>query len=787
MPYSRTRVCALVSMVVALFVMLPPSAARADGFIIVRDPHPVPGHFPFAPLEVSFHRVKVDIEDRVAVTTVDQEFRNPGSQRTEGTYLFPLPPGASIDKFAMDVNGEMVEAELLKADKARHIYEEIVRKQRDPALLEYVGRDAFKCRIFPIEPHGTKRVKIKYTQVLKEDAGLCEYVYPLNTEKFSSKPLGDVSVVVNVKSSDAIKNIYCPTHEAEIKRKGEREAKVGYEEKNARPDTDFKLLFSRETKKDVDVRLLSYRDTAGGEGEESGYFMLMASPGDRAADTKPRAKDIVFVLDTSGSMAEKGKLDQAKRALNFCIANLNEDDRFNIVRFSTEAEPFFAELERPQKERLERTRKYIDGLKPTGGTAIDDALEAALKCRQSDGDSEGRPFLIVFLTDGAPTVGVTNEDQIVRRVNQRAEDVRVFCFGIGHDVNTHLLDRIADATRAASNYVAPDEDIEVKVSSFYGKIKEPALTDVKVSFDGADVRVTQLYPSKLPDLFKGETLLLFGRYRGDARAASVRVRGNVDGKPREFAEDVKFADSDTSHGFIPRLWATRRVGWLLDEIRLHGESKELKDEVVKLAREHGIVTPYTAYLIVEDEAKKGIPQLSRTFQDFELDTATRDRAKYYYDSTVTESAAPSARAGEQAVANARNYGALKAGSNLQQQTQGAGQAEALVKPPAAVAADAVSLGAAPATQPEAVTGYKVARNYAQQARVVNGKAFYQNGARWSDAAAQRARAEQTKIVRFNSDEYFELVRNNTAAAQWLSLGNEVDVVIGDTLYQVREN
>src|SRR5918993_908144 len=319
---------------VLVLILLAPAAALADGFIIVHDPHIVPGHFPFAPLEVSYHRVKVDIDDRVATTTVDQEFRNPGSQRTEGTYMFPLPPGAHIDSFAMDVNGKMTEAELLPADKARAIYEDIVRKTRDPALLEYVGRDAFRARIFPIEAHGTKQITIKYTQVLKEDSALVEYVYPLNTEKFSSKNIGDVSVICKVKSATPIKSIYCPSHEAEIKRKGDSEATVGYEERNARPDTDFKLLFSRE-KKDVDIKLLTYRKSDGGSGGD-GYFMLMASPGAGEKDGgKKSPKDIVFVADTSGSMAEKDKIGQLKKALTFCLANLNENDRFNIVRFST--------------------------------------------------------------------------------------------------------------------------------------------------------------------------------------------------------------------------------------------------------------------------------------------------------------------------------------------------------------------------------------------------------------------------------------------------------------------
>jgi Ca-activated chloride channel family protein len=747
----------------ALLIALVARVALADGLIIIENPERVPGHFPFAPLEVKYHRVNVDIDDRVAVTSVDQEFYNPGSARTEGTYLFPLPPGAHIDKFSMDINGTQADAELLPADKARAIYEDIVRKLRDPALLEYTGRDAFKVRIFPIEPHSTKHIKIRYTQILKEDSGLTEYTYPLSTEKFSSRRIPDVSVKVSIKSPEALKSIYCPTHNAEVKRHGKSEAVVGYEEHEGRPDTDFKVLFSRE-KSDVGIKLLS---THPNEGED-GYFMLMASPGAELGDGKAAAKDIVFVLDTSGSMADRGKLEQAKKALNFCLANLNEDDRFNIVRFSTEAETFFGELEHPNKDRIAKAGDFIKGLKPSGGTAIDDALATALKCRQGDEDSKKRPFLVVFLTDGAPTVGTTDEDQIVKRATDRASDVRVFCFGIGHDVNTHLLDRIADATRAASQYVLPDEDIELKVSSFYDKVKEPVLTDVKLTFGGEGIKTTQLYPSSLPDLFKGDTLLVFGRYRGDG-AASVKLSATRNGKPVDFAEDVRFASKETKDDFIPKMWATRRVGWLLDEIRLHGESGELKDEIVKLSRSYGIVTPYTAYLIMEDETRRNVPELSRTFRELEGDRFARDRSKAFYDSTIAESKMQAARSGPQAVANAQNYGQLKSRGDAQAAHVAGGLDKAMA--------------AAPATQP----GYRATQNYTQQVRVVNGRAFYQNGDNWSDSTQQAKKDLKAKSVRFNSDEYFALLRDHPSAAQWLALGNNVDVVIDDTLYSIRDN
>ncbi|MGB7160885.1 MAG: VIT domain-containing protein [Tepidisphaeraceae bacterium] len=770
----------------ALLLLLP-TLARADGLIIIdRTPHPVPGHFPFAPMEVVYHRVQVTIDDQVATTSVDQEFRNSSGARLEGFYMFPLPDGAAIDKFSMDIDGKEMDAELLPADKARSIYEDIVRRHNDPALLEYIGKGAFRVRIFPIEPNSTKRVRLKYTQLLKSDSGLVEYVYPLNTEKFSARPLKDVSVKVDLNCRRAIKSVYSPSHNVEVRRDGDRRATIGYEERNARPDTDFKLIFSR-TDDPVGIDLLTYRCSP-----DEGYFLLLASPGMDARASQLQQRDVCFVLDTSGSMAGP-KMEQAKKAITFCLANLNAGDRFEIVRFSTEAEPLFNGLKDASKANVDRAQEFVRSLKPIGGTAIADALDAAIRLSRGTGlqpvrddevehishglktrATEERPYVIIFLTDGQPTIGETKEDPIVDRVKRLGPNVKVFSFGIGTDVNTHLLDRIANETRAFSQYVLPTEDIEVKLSSFYGKIASPVLTNVRIEeADRANpgIHIRQVFPPQLPDLYKGDTLMVFGRYSGSGRARMF-LTGTCNGQEKRFSADVNFTDSDRTHSFIPRLWATRRVGWLLDEIRMRGESKELKDEVVRLAREHGIVTPYTAYLILEDEARRGVPMAQRSFRELESDDLVRQQAKAQYDSARVDSPALE-RAGERAVANSAGVQALKDGANEQQMQLGA----ALDKK--------VLAGATAATSP-GDAGYKMQRqNYAQQVRVARGKAFYQNGNTWSDADVAARKDLKNKQVAFNSEEYFALIRSHPDAAGWLALGNEVDVVIGETLYQIR--
>ena len=541
----------------------------------------------------------------------------------------------------------------------------------------------------------------------------------------------------------------------EIKREGDKRAVVGWEARDAWPDTDFKVIFSRAPNP------LGIDFVASRQAGQDGYFVLLASPGMTVEKNGIAPKDVCFVLDTSGSMAGP-KLAQAKKALRFCLESLSPRDRFDVVRFSTEAEPLFKDLVAADPEHLGKAYDFIDGLSAMGGTAIADALDSALALR----GPEDRPTMIIFLTDGIPTVGETSEDALVGRAAHACRATRIFSFGIGTDVNAHLLDRIASETRAVSQYVLPEEDIEVKVSSFYSKINEPVFSDLTLSFSNPGVRVTQVLPAQLPDLFNGDTLVVFGRYSGSG-AGAVRISGQFNGKKREFAAPLSFPAAEAGNDFIPRLWATRRVGWLLDEIRLHGESAELKDEVIRLAREFGIVTPYTASLILEDEEKRNVPVPLRSFQELEEDRGARDKAQSRLDSVRKEAFSESSRAGAPAVQNSMAMNDLKASVNEGQAAQTSGLEKA--------------------SQAPASAGYRASQknNYAQQVRVVNGRAFYQNGDVWTDSSAQKKRSLKQKQVRFGSREYFELLGSNPEVSSWLALGSEMDVVVGDTLYNIR--
>lgn len=732
-------------------------------------PMPVPPRpYAFAPLEVSYVKANARINDQVAVTTVDQEFFNPNSARLEGTFVFPIPKGAHVNKFTMEIDGKEVEAELLSADKARRIYEDIVRKLKDPALLEYAGRDVFKVRIFPIEPNSRKRIRLSYTQLLKSDDGLVSYVLPLSTEKFSAKPIKNISVKVELETKRPLKSIYSPSHAVEVKRHGANSATARYEASDVQPDADFALYFAPE-KDELGVNLLTYRASG-----EDGHFLLLASPGMDVREKQVIPKDVAFVLDTSGSMAGK-KLEQAKKALLFCVENLNDNDRFEIIRFSTEVEPLFDKLVEAKSQNRSKAEEFIKQLKPIGGTAIDDALKQALALRKG---LEDRPFVVVFLTDGRPTIGTTDEDEIVAGVKRRGDGrTRVFCFGIGTDVNTHLLDRIAEDTRAFSQYVLPEEDIEVKVSSFFSKIKEPVLANPSLKFTG-EIRATKLYPSPLPDLFKGEQLVLVGRYSGKGDSAVV-VEGSVNGAAKKFTYEVKFPEESSESDFIPRLWATRRVGYLLDEIRLHGENAELRDEVTELARRYGIVTPYTAYLILEDETHREVPASLRSLQTFERDRGARDESAKVWHEFKNDSG------GEKAVADSLSGNALKLADASAPAMANNGQAF-YRRYGFAGSSGPVSAGmpAGSKNTPSAETAQGRLMQYANQSQFVAGKNFFQNDSQWTDSAVQKNQDAKRVRIQFGSPEYFEFATKNTNALPWLALGQDVQFVFEKKVYQI---
>ena len=575
--------------VLTVFVLALVSAGPASAAgILVPDDKKLP------PLAMVNHKVTVVIDEQVAVTTVEQTFRNHTGRNLEATYLFPVPKGATVDKFTMWVNGKELGGELLDAEHAHKVYTDIVRRTQDPGLLEYLGNRLLKLSVFPVPPKGDQKIKISYKCVAPKDGGVVEYVYPLKTDGKATRTLEEFSVNLTVTSSHTVQNVYSPTHAITTTRKSEKEVHVAFERNQAILDKDFQLFYGFG---DTDIGLtpLVYKPITA----EDGYFMFLVSP-QVEAEKKRVPRDLVLVLDTSSSMSAI-KMQQAKKALQFCLTQLQPEDRFAVIKFSTSVTPFRDKLVEANKDYVEAATKWVDGLKPGGGTAIWPALCGALDLRTGEA---GRPFTMVFFTDGQPTVDLTDADEIVKKTRERnSGSTRIFTFGVGDDVNAAMLDQLADGTRAVATYVREAEDIETKVAGLYAKISNPVLTDVKLATND-NIRLQEIYPPKLPDLFQGTQLVVIGRYTGSGPTA-IRLTGMVGKEKQEFVYELNFparTESDTGKEFVEPLWARRKVGYILDQIRVNGEKKELVDEVVALAKRYGIATPYTSHLVVPDGA-----------------------------------------------------------------------------------------------------------------------------------------------------------------------------------------
>ena len=667
-----------------------------------------------AGLEIPYQRVDVTIADQVATTHIEQLFRNPNDWTLEGTYYFPLPAGAAVSQLTMWVNGAPIEAKLMPAAEARAVYDEIVRQLRDPALLEYVGQDAIQANVFPIPPGEERLIEIEYTTLLTADNGTFHYVYPQSAGLYTDAPLTQQSIRVDITSNEAIRTLYSSSHRVAIARDGDFRATVGYEAANP-PLDDFELYYTV-SPEDIGLNLLSYK-SAG----EDGFFVLLVAPGMDTGEVV--AKDIILVLDTSGSM-EGEKIIQARGAARYVVDHLNPDDRFAVVQFNTTVSSYAPAL-LPAAEAA-AAGAYIDTLPAAGGTNISGALLEAAALVQPE-----RPTTILFLTDGLATEGITDTSLLLDNVAAALPDnARLFAFGVGDDVDTTLLDTLAQNHRGTTTYVRPGQAIDEAVSAFYARVSAPVLTDIAIDYGG--VAVQEVYPVELPDLFAGTQLVIAGRYR-DGGPATITLSGTTNGRAQSFAYPDQAFRADGGEAFIPRLWATRAIGHLMQQIRLRGEDPELVQSVVSLSTRYGIITPYTSFLIEEDDIIAQSPD------------------------ATTALAAPAAVSGAEAVERAVTESDMAA-------------AEA----PMPLATMMPSAGAAP--------GVAVAAAEAP-VRTAGDRTFFLRDGVWVDSAYDPAAGEPA-VVPFASEAYFDLLSARPELGAALALGEEVLVVVEGAAYRI---
>jgi Ca-activated chloride channel family protein len=574
-------------------------------------------------MEHSAYAIKsISIEGRisgqVAQIQVSQVFTNSGNRTEEVSFVFPLPYDGAIDRMTLMVDGRELEATLYTAEEARRKYESIVRRNQDPALLEWIGSGMYQSRVFPLPAGARREVTLRYTQVCRADAGLVDFLFPLRTARYSAQSVGEVRFRLSLEAATRIGSVYSPTHDVSVERSDDRRALVTAHMSDEVPCDDFRLFFDVPDSA-LGASLISYRPDPG----EDGYFLLLATPTAAAAADHEENKTVVLVLDRSGSMSGE-KIEQARGAARFVVENLHDGDRLNIVAYDSRVEVYrpapVAYGEAARREAL----GFLDGLYAGGSTNIDAALQTALG-QLSD---SRQPTYLILLSDGLPTEGEKNEMKIVEHVRQSNRvSARVMAFGVGYDVGSRMLDRIVRAARGQSEYVRPSEDIEAAVSRLYRRIASPVLTDVEIAFvtrsaaaaseprspispplDGVRLSdqveaapgVNRLMPHPPLDLFAGTSLVLVGRYRR-AGAAEAILTGSQAGQRKQFRWDVAFDDSrnDQTHAFVEKLWATRRVGDIIDELDLKGKNDELIEELLGLARRHGILTPYTSFLADE--------------------------------------------------------------------------------------------------------------------------------------------------------------------------------------------
>jgi Ca-activated chloride channel family protein len=791
--------------VFALWMMMMPSSLQAQGVLIPRD------EVRDQPFSVKSLRVDSVINDSLVETTVEQTFVNHSRVQQEGTYLFPLPDGASITSLSLRAGDRVLEGKLMTRAEARAIYESIVRRRKDPALLEYVGRGLFRASVFPIPPRSERTLTLRYVEMLKLEGGLTRFSYPLSTGRFSSRPLETMSVMARLKTTTPLKTVYSPSHDVSVRRMDDYNATASWEGRGEFPDRDF-LLYYATSVSDVGLSLLTYQSV-----DKDGFFLLIASPRFSVPKERILPRQVVFVLDRTGSMQANKKMEQARNALQFCLDKLHPHDRFNVITFNESPDILFQTLVPANAENIRKAHAFVQQVEASGGTNINEALLSALSLLKKE---EGSQKTIIFLTDGLPTVGETNTENIlnnVRRLNDPGRLVsakqegatnaagvgaRLFCFGVGYDVNVPFLDRLAEETRAEADYVRPEESIEGIVSAFYAKISSPILTNLQLSFDS--VQTYDIYPKVMPDLFQGGQIIVTGRYRGSG-SGGVRLAGQLQNQAAVYRLDRAFGENAARSPLVPRIWATRKIGYLLDQVRLHS-NQEVIDEIIRLSKEFGIVTPYTSYLADErqdltlhETTAPGSPRGSSVYR---IDAGAierlhvqakeelfriggRDRegsgSSEAHRSLNAKGYQQANRAPTNAQGGFRSGGASGFGGGIGGRARDSG--DALGKETRA----GLSLDFGKATDERLLQAYGENkpgyRQIAEAARVqaVGGRVFYRRKNIWFDNEYQSG--QRVVKVRALSDAYFQLLRARPELSRYAAVGEEVVLNLGKVAVQ----
>jgi Ca-activated chloride channel homolog len=533
----------------------------------------------------------VQIEGQVAVTHVDQVFKNEMNQTVEAVWIFPLPEGAVMTELYYWFNGHRYKGSVRELEEARHDYNESIRQRIDPALLEYLGNNLFRLSIAPINALTDVRTEITFVQLMTYEFGRIQYNFLLNAVGLSPKPLNRVSMSGSFKTQTPIKFFRSPSHgtstELAIFQSSDYRYDFVFGDENFMPSKD--LIFEYETfHDDVQMQMLRYTPVAQDSIGSDSFYIVWITPPDSVGGNDAIPKKMVFTVDVSSSM-EGERLHYLKRALLTFLQGLTPNDYFNIITFGTSVVPFRSDLVAATSSEIDAAVDFVNDVGAAGLTNISDALKKSL----SQSFSADYANMLVFLTDGLPTWGETAIPNILSAAKQQnTQNVRIFTFGVGKDVSKSLLTQLALENGGYATYLTESTDIELITTNHLKRMSKPVLTNLNIDIDG--LATADKFPKILPDLFWGSQVMQVGLYRNNG-VFPVTLRGTMKDKSMQFHSVADFSKVPGGYAFVPRLWARAKIDYLLEQIAIYGEIAELKNQVIELSIRFQILTPYTAF------------------------------------------------------------------------------------------------------------------------------------------------------------------------------------------------
>jgi hypothetical protein len=566
------------------------------------------------PLSVGFHRVSVEIRDQIARTTIEESFVNHTDSRLEGTFHFPLPQDASISGFGMWIGNELVEADIVEKQRAREIYETILREKRDPGLLEWNGGNEFKARVFPIEARSEKRIRIVYTQVLPMRANRYRYSYGLRSELLRNRPLRDLSISVTIASAIPLKSISCSSHAAR-KLDSPNGARVEFSAQDYTPTRDFELSCEIDGRQS-DVVVVPHR-----RGDD-GYFLLQLTPPVNASDfvreETPEGEplSLVILCDTSASMNAEKRREQAELVAAL-LSSLGSDDRFQLGAVDVETTWASDKPLTPGATANDKAIGFLHERVSLGWTDLERAVREALR-KSSPGTQ------VIYVGDGLATAGIAPEDTdgsaLVKRIERLMEQPlagdkasmarKLHTVTVGNVNDLAVMRGMASVGGGSSRTISGEQTGSVVARELLNELARPGLSDLQVEFRG--LKVAAVYPEKIPNLPEGTQQILVGRYlpTGKDQRGEVVVTGKRGIEPVRYAARVELANAEEGNSFVPRLWARSHLDRLLDQ----GTNDSIRDQILGLSEEFHIITPYTSLLVLETDADRERFGVKRRFE-----------------------------------------------------------------------------------------------------------------------------------------------------------------------------